>query len=110
MTVEVIITEGNNYILEVGVQGPPGSSAVQGANQVPFIPYHTITATNTQTAMEQLADQLFKSSTAPTANVEEGDLWFDTTANLLKVFKSSTWVIVTLQPDLTTASLNAGYF
>ena len=108
MTVEVIVTEGNNYILEVGVQGPPGASAVQGASQVPFSPYHTISATNTQQALEQLADQIFRGGTAPTSNLEEGDLWFDTTSNLLKFYKGGSWI--QLETDIPNATLNGGFF
>jgi hypothetical protein len=108
MTTQIIVSSGQNYIIEVGLQGPPGSSAVQGAIQVPFTPYHTITATNAQAAIEQLADQLFKSATAPTGNVEEGDLWFDTSADKLKTYINGAWSII--ETDLSNAQLNGGYF
>lgn len=106
--IEIIVTDDTNYIIEVGTQGPPGAGAVQGANQVPFTPYHTITGTNVQVALEQLADELFKSPTAPDTNVEEGDIWYDTTLDILKVYINGVWTPIST--DLPNASLNGGYF
>ena len=40
------------------------------------------------TALEKLADQFFRGTTAPTgSNLEEGDLWYDTDDNQLKIYR-----------------------
>ena len=50
--------------------------------------YGSITATNIQTALEQLADQFYRGSTTPTGtNLGEGDLWYDTANEELRVYR-----------------------
>ena len=58
------------------------------ADQIAVTPYNTITSTNLQTALEQLADQSFRGSTTPTTNVEEGDTWYDTLNNIFYVYRT----------------------
>ena len=56
-----------------------------------FTPHGAITATNVQTALEQLTDQSFRSATAPTGtNLQEGDLWYDTDDNQFYVYRETT--------------------
>ena len=57
-------------------------------------PYGSITATNVQDALNQLADQNFRSATAPTGSViagtstlAEGDTWYDTNDEQFKVYR-----------------------
>jgi len=58
------------------------------AGEMEVTPYGTITATNVQSALEQLADQDFRSTGTPTgANVSEGDTWYDTDDNVMKVYR-----------------------
>tara|TARA_B100000497_G_C7300662_1_gene204302 strand:- start:119 stop:478 length:360 start_codon:yes stop_codon:yes gene_type:complete len=62
--------------------------AATSAGSLPFTPHGTITATNVQDALEQLADQDFRSTSAPTGtNVSEGDTWYDTDDNEMKVYR-----------------------
>jgi len=50
--------------------------------------YGSITATNIQTALEQLADQFYRGSTTPSGtNLGEGDLWYDTANEELRVYR-----------------------
>ena len=62
--------------------------------------YNTITATNAQDALEQLADQHFVQSSQPSGvNVEEGDLWYNTLTNNLYVYRETStdnfeWVAI----------------
>ena len=43
------------------------------------------------TALEKLADQFFRGTNAPTgSNLEEGDLWYDTDDNQLKVYRETS--------------------
>jgi len=58
------------------------------AAAIDFIPHGTVTATNLQTAIEQLADQDFRSTNTPTGtNVSEGDTWYDEDDNEIKVYR-----------------------
>ena len=77
-------------------------------------PYGTITATNVQAALEQLADQDFRSTSTPTGtNVSEGDTWYDTDDNILKVYREVSsnvfaWTNVVVAD--TNELLDAGAF
>lgn len=58
------------------------------AENVPINPYNTITATNLQTALEQLADQVFRGSTTPTGpNIEVGDFWYEDSTGILYIYR-----------------------
>jgi len=92
------------------------------AAQVSFTPVGTITATNLQAAMEQLADQKFVGATQPDSsdsNLEEGDLWYNTIDDKLMVYRNTSWEEITLNAQLSEGSdtseytditLNGGYF
>ena len=77
-------------------------------------PYGTITATNVQAALNQLADQDFRSTSTPTGtNVSEGDTWYDTDDNILKVYREVSsnvfaWTNVVVAD--TNELLDAGAF
>lgn len=61
------------------------------ATNVSFTPYNTISATTVYDALKQLADQDFRSDSAPTgANVAEGDTWYDTDDDQLKVYRETS--------------------
>jgi hypothetical protein len=58
-----------------------------------FNPHATITGTNIQAALEQLADQYFRSNDVPSAsaaNLEEGDFFYDLNDNQLKVYRETS--------------------
>jgi hypothetical protein len=66
-------------------------TAFVDASDVTVSPHGTVTANNLQTALEQLADQDFRTDDAPTgSNVEEGDTWYDTNDNQLKVYRETS--------------------
>src|SRR6056300_765200 len=80
-------------------------------------PYNTITETNLQGALEQLADQAFRSDIQPTGEfIEEGDVWYDTASNNFYVYRETSptlfeWVPIMVgndSPDSDT--LDAGAF
>tara|TARA_B100001094_G_C17821705_1_gene618829 strand:- start:208 stop:612 length:405 start_codon:yes stop_codon:yes gene_type:complete len=71
--------EVNNFVLP--------NQSIDAQNTV-VAPYGTITATNVQDALKQLADQDFRSTSTPTGtNVSEGDTWYDTDDNIMKVYR-----------------------
>jgi hypothetical protein len=98
--------------------------AVADAGQMQIIPPpgSDITATNVQDAIHQLADQKFVGTSAPSssdANLDEGDLWYDTQLNKLKVYRNTTWEDLVIAAQLSEGSaateyaditLNGGYF
>ena len=62
--------------------------SLANAAALPVTPYGTITAANVQDALQQLADQDFRSTSQPTGtNVQEGDTWYDTDDNIMKVYR-----------------------
>ena len=84
------------------------------ATSLPMSPYGTITATNVQAALEQLADQDFRSTDTPTGtNVSEGDTWYDTDDNEMKVYReisSGVFAWTNLVVAETDDTLDAGAF
>ena len=84
------------------------------ASALPFTPYGTITATNVQAALSQLADQDFRTDSAPSGtNVSEGDTWYDTDDNIYKIYREISagvfaWTNVVVTE--TDTSLDAGAF
>lgn len=66
-------------------------TAYVDAVDVTFTPHGSVTATNLNEAIQQLADQNFRSDDTPTgSNVEEGDTWYDTDDNQLKVYRETS--------------------
>jgi hypothetical protein len=92
-------------------------STVSSAESVQVTPHGTVTATDVQEAIEQLADQQFRQAGAPSGtNVEEGDIWYDTDDDQLKVYRETSsnvfeWVAVILGDAATDSdTLDAGSF
>ena len=70
---------------DVSISVVPASTI---ASAIGSTAYGSITATNIQTALEQLADQFYRGSTTPSGtNLGEGDLWYDTANEELKVYR-----------------------
>ena len=61
------------------------------ANNVTVSTHNTITSTNLQTVLEALADQDFRGASTPTgSNIQEGDTWYDTDDDQLKVYRETS--------------------
>ena len=70
---------------DVSISVVPASTI---ASAIGSTAYGSITATNIQTALEQLADQFYRGSTTPSGtNLGEGDLWYDTANEELRVYR-----------------------
>ena len=99
-----VLVEVNNFVLP----------SVQDASATVVQPHGTITATNVQGALEQLADQDFRSTDTPTGtNVSEGDTWYDTDDNEMKVYReisSGVFAWTNLVVAETDDTLDAGAF
>jgi hypothetical protein len=82
------------------------------ASSITVTPYNTISSTNLQDALEELADQSFRGSSTPTTNVEEGDTWYDSTTDTFLVYRTLDGVL-DWHPLLATADegrLDGGAF
>ena len=94
------------------------------ADNVVFAPYNTITATNVTDALKQLADQNFRSDSEPptevllggVSTISEGDTWYDTDDNQLKVYRETSTNVFEWVPIIVGAAtddsdtLDAGAF
>lgn len=87
-TVEVAINED---ITTIEINNLAVPTAFVAAIDVAFEPHGSVTATNLNDAIQQLADQNFRSDDQPTgSNIEEGDTWYDTDDNQLKVYRETS--------------------
>jgi hypothetical protein len=97
--------EVNNFVLPI---------QYQDAINTVVAPYGTITATNVQAALQQLADQDFRSNDTPTGtNVSEGDTWYDLDDNTMKVYREislGVFAWTNLVVAETNDTLDAGAF
>ena len=67
------------------------SAATLNAATLAFDSEGTLNASNVQDAIEELRDQFYRSDTAPTGNnLDEGDLWYDTDDDQLKVYRETS--------------------
>jgi hypothetical protein len=97
-----------------------GSSGNVTSTDVGVAAYNNMPAGNLQDALEHLEDQLFKQTAAPTVaagdNLEEGDLWYDTTNNRMNVYRNNTWEILVTGSALSAdtgydnISMDGGFF
>ena len=127
MSVVVTVTETTGNAITVTTDQvivTTNTLAIADASQIAINPVAgtDIDATNIQDALHQLADQRFTGASAPAssdANLEEGDLWYDTANNLLKVYRNTTWEDLVIAAQLAEDSgtteyadvnLNGGYF
>lgn len=87
------------------------------ASSVTVSAYNTISGGFLDEALKELADQNFRSDSTPTGSyIEEGDTWYDTDDNQLKVYRETSagvfeWVPImvgNISPDSDT--LNGGAF
>lgn len=87
------------------------------SGNVSFDGHGTITADNVRDALQQLADQNFRTTTIPTGpNIEEGDTWYDIDDNQLKVYRETSNGVFEWVPIIVGAAaddsdtLDAGAF
>ena len=89
MSTTITIVEDITQV-SVSAVNPTASFTASGLG---FTPHNTITGTNIQDALEQMADQYFRGNEVPsasTANLEEGDFFYDLNDNQLKVYRETS--------------------
>jgi|MEHZ01.5.fsa_nt_MEHZ011416304.1_2 hypothetical protein len=103
------ITQDNTILQIRGV-----AISESNASQIAIQPVSTLTASNIQDALQQLADQDFRSNDTPTGtNVSEGDTWYDLDDNIMKVYReisSGVFAWTNLVVAETNDTLDAGAF
>ena len=83
--INVAITED---ITSVSVSSVPATTT---ADSIAYTSYASITAETVQGALEALADQFYRQSSTPSGdNLGEGDLWYDTGTEQLKVYRQQS--------------------
>ena len=110
LTTEDVSVSINNFAIPINF--------TDAANVV-FAGHNTITANNVSDALKQLADQQFRGTTPPadgTANLEEGDLFYDTDDNQIKVYREPSSGVFEFVPIIVgdasgdSDTLDAGAF
>ena len=121
MAISIDITESSTNVL---ASGTTNTLTVSGAalptmtaTAINSTAYGSITATNLQDAIQQLADQSFRQAAAPTGTtVGEGDTWYDTDDEDFKVYRETStgvfeWVPIMLgTPPGDSDIVDAGAF
>ena len=80
--INVAITEDTT---DISVSAVPATTT---ASSIAYTSYASITAETVQGALEALADQFFRQSATPSGtSLSEGDLWYDTVNEQLKVYR-----------------------
>ena len=110
LTTEDVSVSINNFAIPVNF--------MDAANVV-FAGHNTISANNVSDALKQFADQSFRGTTPPadgTANLEEGDLFYDTDDNQIKVYRETSSGVFEFVPIIVgdasgdSDTLDAGAF
>ena len=90
-TLEVSITDDVTTVQAYTLAVPFEVPGQITANNVTVTPYNTIASTNLQTVLQGLADQDFRGASAPSGStVSEGDTWYDTDDDQLKVYRETS--------------------
>ena len=83
-TVAGQISPTNNIATLAGISGLNSLAAAEASG-------HVTNVSNNLSGVTSFAERYRVASSAPTSSLDVGDLYFDTTANELKVYKSSGW-------------------
>lgn len=101
-SLSVDITE---EITQVSVNTLALPAQVNDAAGVAVSPSGSITATNVQDALIQLADHTFRQAAAPSGtNVEQGDFWYETDTETLHVYREVSSGVFDWVPILLSTS------
>jgi hypothetical protein len=124
VTVTVTETSHNDIVItaqQVVVTTHEGV-ALFNAGDISVLTIEGLEATNIQDALHELSDNKFVQAAAPAAadpNLQDGDLWYNTTDNKLMVYRRTIWEEITIDSQLSESSdtseytdvtLNGGYF
>ena len=101
-SLSVDITED---VTQVSVNNLALPAQINDASGVAVSPSGSITATNVQDALIQLADHTFRQAVAPSGtNVEQGDFWYETDTETLHVYREVSSGVFEWVPILFSTS------
>ena len=101
-SLSVDITED---VTQVSVNNLALPAQINDASGVSVSPSGSITATNVQDALIQLADHTFRQAVAPSGtNVEQGDFWYETDTETLHVYREVSSGVFEWVPILFSTS------
>lgn len=115
--ISINLTDDVTTIEAYSLAVPTAVPGVIDASSVTVSGYNTISSGFLDNALKELADQNFRGDSTPTGNyIEEGDTWYDTDDNQLKVYRETSsgvfeWVPImvgNISPDSDT--LDGGAF
>lgn len=115
--ITINLTDDVTTIQAYSLAIPLAVPGVIDASSVTVSAYNTISSGFLDNALKELADQNFRGDSTPTGNyIEEGDTWYDTDDNQLKVYRETStgvfeWVPImvgNISPDSDT--LDGGAF
>ena len=91
LTIDGLSTEfnisGTSTILEIST-----SLGSQMASAINYTPTGRMAATTVQGALDEIAGDFFVQDSTPSGSqLNEGDLWYDTDDDELKVYRGTTW-------------------
>ena len=119
VSVEEDVTTINIAPVVTTVEAKGLAISLVSAAALPFEPHGTVTATNVQSALEQLADQNFRGTSAPAdgaTNLSEGDFFYDTDDDQIKVYRETSSGVFEFVPIIVgdassdSDTLDAGAF
>lgn len=100
--ISIDLTDDVTTIQAYNLAVPTAVPGVIDASSVTVSAYNTIPSGFLDNALKVLADQNFRSDSTPTGSyIEEGDTWYDTDDNQLKVYRETSsgvfeWVPIIL--------------
>jgi hypothetical protein len=100
--VEINISEDTTVVEINNLAIPPTVAATVEAENIEITPTGSVTATNLEEAINQLANQQFSQASAPSGVlVNEGDFWYETDTETLHVYREVSsnvfnWVPISL--------------
>lgn len=116
MAVTSVVINDPTRSVSVSTEALPSTNTV-AASAVSLSAYGPLTATDVETAIQQLADQNFRGTSTPTGdNIQEGDTWYDTDDDQFYVYRETSTSVFEWVPVMLGAAggdsdtLDAGAF
>ena len=103
--ISIDLTDDVTTIQAYNLAVPTAVPGVIDASSVTVSAYNTIPSGFLDNALKVLADQNFRSDSTPTGSyIEEGDTWYDTDDNQLKVYRETSSGVFEWVPIILGAS------
>lgn len=81
-----------------------------GATGVGITPISSLTANNVQDAIDELADEYYHKSASAPSNAVNGDVWYDTSEDVLKLYRNNEWVTLAGATGTSMSTFSGGTY